>query len=111
MAKRIIILEQLDNRQYRYALWADVPAARQSLYAASAQPTAYTLASVNEKAALADGSVAEKIGVIEAISVAEARQMLVDLWTEWQAQVSNRNPWIRYGTFWNGTGWTAEGVE
>lgn len=110
MAKRIIILEQVDARQYRYALWADVPAARQASYAAKAKPTVYVMATQAEKDAITNGQIAERVDVLQATTVAEAKQMLIDLWNAWQAEVTAANVWSRYGTYWDGTSWTAGGV-
>jgi hypothetical protein len=111
VAKRIIILEQLDHRQYRYVLWAPVPTERQPFYAAKAIPTAYVNATAGEKTAVLNGSIAERVGVIESSTVAEARQQLVDAWTSWANYVADQNTWVRYGTFWDETGWTAGGVD
>lgn len=109
--KKVIILEQVDARQYRYALWAEVPVARQASYAAKAVPTVFELATQEEKDAILAGQVVERVNILTANTVTEARNMLVDLWNGFQAEVNAANKWARYGTYWDGTGWTARGVS
>lgn len=111
MAKRIIILEQISPRIYRYVLWADVPVPRQGIYAALAKPSAYKNADQDELTALATGQVVERVGEIEADTVASARTNLIATWTAFQNDISGTNIWSRYGTYWDGTGWTAGGVS
>lgn len=106
-AKRVIILEQVEQRKYRYALWADVPPIRQASFALKATRSAYEGVTVDEQAAITSGAVAEQLGTIEATSIAEARTMLVDLWTSFQNDVSSVTKRSRYGTYWDGTNWIA----
>ena len=61
-AKLIIILDK--NSQsglFRCALWADVPASRQSFYANPSAQSIWTGASAGENAAIAAGQVAELV--------------------------------------------------
>lgn len=112
----IIILdrpEPLNPNVYRYALWADVPVARQPFYAALAGPTAISAwkdALAADNTALQNGSVVEKVDTIQvppAANLAEIRVFLQGRWTDFQALITANNPWQRYGTTatFNGTTW------
>ena len=114
MAKHVIILEELDTRSYRYALWADVPVARQAFYARPGAVSAWTGASAAENAALAAGAVTEHVDhfvVPEGTPIAQVRALLQTQWQGFQGRITADNPWVRYGTFWDGTTWTAGGVS
>ena len=44
---------------------------------------------------------------------ASAAQIKADLQARWQTfqnEIANANPWLYYGTFWDGTSWTTGGV-
>ena len=116
----IIILDRSDPTNpnvYRYVFWADVPSARQPFYAALAGPTAVSAwkdALAADNTALQNGSVVEKVDTIQVPShatLAQIRVFLQDKWAEYQAAITARNPWQRYGTTWDGTTWTAGGVS
>ena len=114
MAKRVIILEQLDTRTYRYALWVNVPVPRQPFYAKSGAISAWTGASVAENAAIASGAVAEHVdhfNVPEGTGLPAVRALLETQWQGFQARITADNPWVRYGTFWDGISWTTGGVS
>lgn len=117
MAKRVIILDQLDTPMlaFQAALWADVPTARQPKYANASFNSAWAGASAGELTALRNGQVAEKvttISVAPGTALAEIRAQLQAAFTAWQAEVNGRNPWNRYGTYWDDvTGWTPGGVS
>ena len=108
--KRVIILEQVDTRKYRFALWADVPPVRQPYFAGRAGKSAYEGVTIAEQQAITSGAVAEVVDAIEATTVAEARTMLQDRWTDFQNRVSDVTMRTRYGTYWDGTQWKAEGT-
>ncbi len=116
---RIIILdrpEPTNTNVYRYVLWADVPTARQPFYSALAGPTAISAwkdALTADNTALQNGSVVEMVDTIQvpsAATLAEIRVFLQGRWTDFQADVTARNPWQRFGTNWDGTAWVAGGV-
>ncbi len=118
MAKKIIILERLSEGDtgFRYALWAIVPATRQSFYANAAFQSQYKSASAAETTALQAGQVAEKVGTIvlsasPAPTLASVQTELVNRFNTFQNNVTNVNQWNQYGAFWDGTGWTAGGVS
>ena len=112
-SKRIIILDNFEGTKYHVALWADVPATRQSFYASSGVVSAWTGAAAADNTAIASGAVAERViqyDAGQAESLATIRVNLQATWTAYQAYVTAWNPWARFGTFWDGTTWTAGGV-
>jgi hypothetical protein len=113
--KRVIVLTHEGDR-FRVVLWAAVPAERQPFYAAM-QPqgtwnSAYPDADTTEQAKLHSGELAEKVEIYsrQGANNAQAQADLEDLWQGFQNEVTSRNPWNRYGTFWDGTAWTQGGV-
>lgn len=121
MARKIIVLEKLDSapglNHYRYALWADVPTARQGFYAftplAGATVTPVKDATDLEKAALTGGQVTERIEEQQwqsGVPIATIQAELQVRFAAFQAEINGRNPWIRYGTYWDGSAWTIAGV-
>lgn len=113
MAKKIIILEKLDNGRFKYALWASVPATRQSFYANPNAISSWTGASAQENSDIASGAVVEKTDVlaIDGQTVNQAMASLRSIWQAYQDQITAYNPWNKYGSFWDGTSWTAGGVN
>ncbi len=114
-AKRAIILDRLEPGRFRVALWADVPAARQQFYAKGGAVSAWTGASAAENTAIATGAVAERVQDIAASSgatVATLRTLIQQAWQAFQDEITQENPWNRYGAFWDGVTltWTAGGV-
>ena len=111
---RVIILEQDDTRTFRYVLWADVPTTRQSFYANALATSAWKDATAGDILALQAGQVAERtgtLGVEAGTSLAQARAQLQATWQSFQDRVTAVNPWVRYGSVWDGTTWTAAGVN
>ena len=113
-AKRIIVLDNPNGGStYHVALWADVPVARQPFYASPGAVSAWTGASAADNAAIATGAVAEKVisyDTATAETLNQLKAVLIAGWTLWQAHITNDNAWARYGTFFDGTTWTAGGV-
>jgi hypothetical protein len=116
---RVILLEQPkdDPTSYHYLLWADVPLERQRYYAAMvAVPTDIPLfvsqwldATAADNQALQDGSVVEQRGTMRpppGTTLPQIENFLVQRWNDYQSYISNFNPWIHYGTTWDGTIWT-----
>lgn len=115
MARKIILLERLsdagDPLTFRYVYWADVPAARQALAAKPAFVSAVLDATAAEKTALQSGAVAEVVRTSAwpaGATIATIQADLIAGFTAYQAQVSAYNPWLRYGTSWDGTTWTSK---
>jgi hypothetical protein len=112
MARKIIILDRVNlpsDQDYRVAFWLDVPAARQPFYANAAAASAVTGATQAEVDALKSGAVVERIEAVPARANATQAALLAALVTRHgvlQSELTNRNPWVRYGSFWDGTAWT-----
>lgn len=114
-AKRVIVLERLDAAQLRYrvAFWADVPAARRPFYAEAGRVSAWTGASAIENDALSTGAVAERVDVLSfpaGLGLAAVQASAQADWQRYQDEITAVNPWLRYGTFWDGAAWTLGGV-
>ena len=112
---RIIILDRdrENAAQFRYALWADVPAARQVFYARPGAVSDWKNALAADNTNLANGIVAERVDVISRQpggTLSQVQADLVTAWTTFQADVNTVNPWVRYGTTWDGTTWVLGGV-
>ena len=112
---RIIILEQdrNDANQYRYALWADVPLARQPFYANASAVSAWRDALTSDTTNLQSGAVAEKVSVLKIApgsTVAQIEAFLQQTWTLYAAEIAAANPWVVYGSNWDGAVWTVTGV-
>lgn len=119
MARQIIILDRVgfpSDDAFRVAFWLDVPVARRPFYADAAFVSAVMgteAPDVLELAALREGAVKE---IVETIylptntTLAAIRTRLAARRAELQAEVTAKNLWARYGTFFDGTTWTARGV-
>lgn len=117
MAKKIIILERLhepSDMAFQFVLWAEVPAARQSFYADAEATSAYEQASAAELDAIRTGAVTERVESAtypKELPLPQILTKLEALWQRYQDQVNDRNPWLRYGSHWDGESWTQDGVE
>lgn len=112
MARKIIQLERTgmpSDQNFRVAMWLDVPVARQSFYADAAKTSAVKGATQAEIDAIKAGAIVEVIEVIPKLAagtVAEWRNDAEALYARRQQELNNRNPYARYGTFWDGATWT-----
>src|SRR5882757_4442378 len=107
----LIVLDQTadDQNTYRVALWADVPAARQSFYANANLKSAWINATAADNTALQNGSLTEKVitqRVPSGATLPQIEAALQVIQQSFQAQVTAFNPWVRYGSTWDGTTWT-----
>jgi hypothetical protein len=122
-SKRVIVLERLTTREtawgdqapqfWSYVFWADVPAGRQSFYANPTLESAVKNIASADLTALQNGSVVEKLDVLQVdkgTTIGQLQTLLETKWTAYQTQITNYNPWNRYGTFWDGASWTAGGA-
>lgn len=116
---RVIVLEHQSlgaglGSLWTLALWADVPATRQAFYANPSATSAWKDAQAGDLTALQTGAVVERILTLQQ----NAGQTLADMqavaaaeWTAYQAYITARNPWDRYGTTYNTDGsWTPRSV-
>lgn len=114
MTRRVIILESKPNNTFRFAMWADVPATRQTFYANASATSAVKDATAAELSAIQSGAIAERVGesgFIGTATVAQVQAALIAAFTAYQTEINNYNPWVRYGTFYDGTSWTAKAVS
>lgn len=110
---KVIVLEQSDARTFRYALWADVPLARQPFYANTSASSVWKDATLSDITALRNGEVVERVDIFsvpEGTLIGSVRTHLRALWQAHQDRVTAEARWSRYGTTWDGTTWTAGGV-
>lgn len=109
---KIIILDR-DDRKINCAMWADVPAARQTFYANVNVVSAWKDALATDNTALQTGAVAEQLisVVMESGDTnAQSRAKLVQSWQSFQDQITALNKWDRYGSTYDGTTWIAAGA-
>lgn len=112
MARKIIILERVNmpsDQDFRVAFWIDVPASRQAFYANPAAVSVVKDATQAELDAIKAGAVVEEVQAMPARANATQAQLLAALVTRYtarQAEFSARNPWARYGSYWDGSSWT-----
>jgi hypothetical protein len=114
---RVIVLDKSDlsnQNVFRYVLWADVPAARQPFYVQPADTvSAWSGAQTGDNAQLVSGAVAEKVDTIQVAPGTGMPAIQAEIqirWQTYQEQVTNLNPWNRYGSTWDGTTWVLGGV-
>jgi len=115
LANKIIILERGSApTQFRFAMWADVPAARQAFYAdpTNTRTSAYKDASAGELTALRTGTVVERVEQFSqpGANLAQIKTALEARFVAFQAEVNGANDWQRYGSRWDGTTWTDAGA-
>ena len=109
---KVIVLEKRGDKLH-YAMWADVPAARQAFYADADKVSAWKDALPADNAALQSGAVVEKLGYIDlpgAENMTVVRSLLASAWNDFQSDVTANNLWRRYGSTWDGTSWVNGGV-
>jgi len=98
-----------DPNTWQAALWADVPAARQSYYANPNAKSAWAGATATDNTNLQSGVMAEQVitqRVPVGTSIAQIETFLQNQWQTFQNEITNNNPWIHYGSTWDGTTWT-----
>lgn len=121
--RQIIVLEKLSGdsddtstaaKQWKLALWLDVPAQRQPFYANPSATSQFKLIDqppAGELQAIKDGAVVEEIHVLSRREGSTQQDMMDDaqeLWTKRQNALNKRDTWKRYGSFgtFDGTTWT-----
>lgn len=110
MARKIILIRAVESSDigFRYALWADVPAARQIRYANATATTEVQDASQSEIAAIQAGAIAEKVDEARwpvGTTIVQVQAFLIAAFNQFQDAVTARNPWQRSGTSWDGATW------
>ncbi len=116
MSKKIVILERVNapsDLSFRYCFWADVPAARQSFYANATATSAFKNASAAELLSLQTGTVLETTAVAfypAGTPIATIQADLIAKFNDFQDSVTNQNQYAKYGSSYDGTLWTVQGV-
>jgi len=109
---QIIQLERTgmpSDNNFRMAFWLDVEPERQAFYANPAATSAFKGITTTELDAIKSGAVVEVIETIDRPAggtLAEFRAEAQLRLTRLQNELTNRNPYNRYGTRFNGTSWT-----
>jgi hypothetical protein len=104
---RVIILER-DGDDFRFAMWADVPVARQTRYADANKVSAWKDATTQDNTDLKGGVIVEQVQdqrVPSGASTADIQVYLQTQWSAYQNYINSFNPWQRYGSSWDGTTW------
>ncbi len=113
MARKIILIRGIDNLPagevgFRYAFWADVPAARQIRYANPTATSEVADASQAELTAIQTGAIIERADESRwpaGTTIQQVQNFLITRFNAFQAQITAANPWQRTGTAWDGTTW------
>jgi hypothetical protein len=93
-----------------------VPSGRQSLYANASYKSPFQPISPDtdpDASALTTGAVTEQTLLLTrnpGDTLAQVESELQSRQAAYQAQVTALTTWVRYGTFFNGTTWTMQGV-
>src|SRR5262245_28564072 len=113
----VIILEKPDSTNanlWRYLLWCDVPTARQVYYKTIApQTSAWKDAIQVDTDAIKNGEVLEYNETLQhpaGTNMATMQSMLQQLWTDKQNFVNTWNPYVRYGSTFDGTAWVLTNI-
>ena len=107
----IIVLDQPagNPNSYNVVFWADVPTARQPFYANSNAKSAWAGATATDNQNLQNGSVSEFVLTHQmpaGTPLAQIETYLQGQWQNYQNNITNYNPWVHYGSMWDGTTWT-----
>jgi hypothetical protein len=108
---RIIVLDQPagNPNTYTVVFWADVPTARQPFYTDTNAKSAWSGATATDIQNLQNGSVVELVQAHQmppGTTLAQIETYLAAQWQNYQTNITNYNPWIHYGSTWDGTTWT-----
>lgn len=111
---RVVLLDKLGPQAFRFLYWADVPVARRPFYAKPVGTVSvWTGALSTDNDNLISGSVVERVDDVHVpvgTTIAEVQLSLQNGWQDFQDLVTSGNPWVRYGTTWDGTIWVVGGV-
>ena len=116
MAKKIIVLDKTNQTGYfelTYLYWLDVPVNQQALRANAGVVSAYKDATQAEIDALKAGQVVEVSNTssfANGTAVNAIKAALSSGYTQAQDMIDNSPQWNYYGTYWDGTTWTVQGV-
>lgn len=115
--RQVIVLERLrigNPPSFRFAMWAAVPAGRESAYAQDSNwQSQFSGATAGELSALRAGTVVERVERFDAtlnLTIGQIETELQNRWTAFQASVTGDNYWDRFGSSWDGASWTLIGL-
>lgn len=119
-SRAIVVLTQdasgADFAAYTYLLRADVPTGREPFYANASYVSRFVPLAPDtdpDLAGLQAGEITETVGTVRlssAMTLAEVKAWLIARQEAFQAAVTDRTTWSRYGTYYDLTKWTAQGV-
>ena len=116
MAKKIVVLTKEPNPNeivFDYIFWLDVPVNYQPFYADPNAVSSYKEATTQEVDDLKLGKVYEMRNnavFSKTDTVGNIKSFLVTKFNQEQVIINAKNPWIYYGTYWDGASWTNGGV-
>jgi hypothetical protein len=107
----VIVLAQTpgDPNGFNILFWADVPSARQTYYANPNAKSLWAGATTADNQNLQSGAVVELATEAHYVPGTPLTQIESDVQARWQSyqnSIINSNPWIRYGSTWDGATWT-----
>jgi hypothetical protein len=114
--KQVVILDRFvtqDGPGWRVALWAAVPAAKQTFWNGFQTTSAWKGASAAENTAISTGTVREKVYTFvppAAWTLAQMEAKVINDFNDWQTAVNADLAYGRYGTFYDGVSWTTGGA-
>lgn len=116
MSKKIIILERTgepSDLNFTVIFWLTIPATRKAFFAKESATSIYKDATPDEIKAIQEGTIQELVINVSYPSktpLSEITSELTAKFNEQQINLNTYNPFVRYGTFWDGTNWTNQGV-
>lgn len=113
--RAVIVLQQTAPQTYAYLLRADVPAAHQPFFANAAYVSPFKPIAPDadpDLTGLQSGAVVEtqRSVAINGATLAQLQTRLVLEQADYQQHITADPTWAFYGTFYNGTAWTRQGV-
>jgi hypothetical protein len=115
MAKKIIVLERQGTvNDCNYIFWLDVPTERHKFYANAGATSQYKDADATELDNIRTGKIKEVSGykTYEAsTTIVKVKADLISMYNSQQNQVNDYNPWVKYGSYYDGSSWTVQGVS
>lgn len=116
MAKQIIVLERTgepSDYNFKVIFWLTIPATRQSFYTNSIAISAFKNATAEEIQAIQTGQIKE-VAIFcsypTGTTLAAITTDLISKFNTEQIILNTQNPFIRYGTYWDGISWINQGV-
>ena len=116
MAKKIIILERIgepSDYSFNALFWLDIPTTRQGFYIDANATSAYKGATTQEIQDIKDGKIKEvsiACNYLVGTTFAQIKADLISKYTDLQNNLNNSNPFVKYGTYWDGSAWTNVGI-